>query len=147
MTESAASRFTNAMRFVDTNILLYSISSAPKEHSKAVTAAAILEEDDLALSVQVLQEFYAQATRPTKRTRLTHEQARLLIESFLRFPIQESTVVLLQAALATSDRFQISYWDGAIIEAARLLGCRIVLSEDLSHGQSYGGVEVVNPFR
>ncbi|MCP5111832.1 MAG: PIN domain-containing protein [bacterium] len=135
------------MRFVDTNILLYSISSSPKESAKAATALAILEEGDLSLSVQVLQEFYVQSTRPTKRNRITHEQAGLLIESFLRFPVQETTVALLQAAVTTSHRFQISYWDAAIIEAARLLGCRTVLSEDLNHGQSYGGVQVVNPFQ
>jgi predicted nucleic acid-binding protein len=55
-------------------------------------------------------------------------------------------VSLLQSALATKQRYQISYWDAAIIEAARALGCREVLSEDLAHGQDYGGVRVVNPF-
>jgi predicted nucleic acid-binding protein len=39
-----------------------------------------------------------------------------------------------------------SYWDGAIVEAARVLGCKVVLSEDLNAGQSYDGVRVVNPF-
>jgi predicted nucleic acid-binding protein len=33
------------------------------------------------------------------------------------------------------------------VEAARTSGCDVILSEDLSHGQSYGGVRVVNPFR
>jgi DNA-binding transcriptional MerR regulator len=41
----------------------------------------------------------------------------------------------------------LSYWDAAIIEAARALGCTHVLSEDLSDGQDYGGVRVTNPFR
>ena len=70
----------------------------------------------MALSVQVLQEFYVQATRPGKSNAMSHEQASLLIESFLRFRVQETTVTLMQSALDTRDRFQISYWDAAIIE-------------------------------
>jgi predicted nucleic acid-binding protein len=76
-----------------------------------------------------------------------HEQARKLVESFLRFrlaPVDRETML---AAFATHDRFQISYWDAAILEAARSLGCDTVLSEDLSDGQDYAGVRVVNPFR
>jgi predicted nucleic acid-binding protein len=135
------------MRFVDTNVLLYAASTAPEERAKSRVALSLLEAEDLALSVQVLQEFYVQATRPAKDDRLTHQQATLLIESFLRFPVQETTLKLVQSALATKDRFRLPYWDAAIIEAARTLGCDTVLSEDLSHGQNYGGVRVVDPFR
>ena len=53
----------------------------------------------------------------------------------------------MRAALDASQRYRIAYWDAAIIEAARSLGCRTVLSEDLSHGVDYGGVRVENPFR
>jgi predicted nucleic acid-binding protein len=49
--------------------------------------------------------------------------------------------------MAACRRYVISYWDAAIIEASRALGCAIVLSEDLSHGQDYDGVTVQNPFR
>jgi predicted nucleic acid-binding protein len=50
------------------------------------------------------------------------------------------------AAIATRQRFRISYWDAAILEAARSFGCETVLSEDLSDGQDYAGVRVQNPF-
>jgi predicted nucleic acid-binding protein len=53
----------------------------------------------------------------------------------------------MRAALATRARFRISYWDAAILEAARSLGCAVVLSEDLSDAVDYGGVRVENPFR
>lgn len=135
------------MRFVDTNVLLYAVSTAANERSKAGVARALLEESDLALSVQVLQEFYVQATRASKADRLSHEHATILVESFLRYPAQETTLAVMRAALETSQRFRISYWDAAIIEAARALGCRTVLSEDLSHGSDYAGVTVENPFR
>ena len=98
------------------------------------------------MSVQVLQEFYVQATRESKTDRITHEQAAALVEAYLRFTIQETTVALMQAALEARQRFRISYWDAAVIEAARMLACNIVLSEDLSHGQDYDGIRVENPF-
>ena len=135
------------MRFVDTNILLYAASTSPDEQAKTRTALALLDSEDIALSVQVLQEFYVQATRPGKSNAMSHEQASLLIEAFLRFRIQETTVALMQAALDVKDRFQISYWDAAIIEAARALGCRTVLTEDLNDGQDFAGVIIKNPFR
>ena len=135
------------MRFVDSNILIYAISTASDERKKSERALTILEEADLATSVQVLQEFYVQATRDTRRDRISHGEAVAFIQALCGFPVQELTVNVLQSALATRHRHQISYWDAAIIEAARALGCREVLSEDLSHGQDYGGVRVTNPFR
>ena len=134
------------MQFIDTNILLYAVSGDPKDRDKAAVAAKLLAATDLALSVQVLQEFYVQATRTTRANRLSHDEAQGLVESWLRFPVQEMTVDILRAALAASQRFQLSYWDAAIIEAARALNCAQVLSEDLSAGQNYAGVRVVNPF-
>ncbi len=71
----------------------------------------------------------------------------LLIESFRRFPVQDITTAIMTAALDARQRFQLSYWDAAIIEASRALGCTHVLSEELSDGQDYGGVQVTNPFR
>ena len=135
------------MRFVDTNVLLYAVSTDPDETAKAAIARALLESTDLALSVQVLQEFYVQATRPTRQHRLSHEQASLLIEAWLRFPAQETTVPLMLAAAATAQASGISYWDAAVVEAARSLGCATVLTEDLADGRDYAGVRVENPFR
>ena len=134
-------------RFVDTNVLLYSVGTNAADQAKKFRARELLLEGNLALSVQVLQEFYTQATRERSQRSLTHEAAVTYVQVFCSFPVQEMSVELLHAALATKQRFQISYWDAAIIEAARALGCATVLSEDLNHGQDYGGVRVVNPFR
>ena len=134
------------MRFLDTNVLLYAVSRAPAEAAKTARALSLLDADDWVISVQVLQEFYVQATRATKVDRITPEQATALIESWLRFRVQEMTVPILLAALQSSVRYQLSYWDAAILEAARAAGCRQVYSEDLSAGRDYGGIQVVNPF-
>ena len=132
--------------FVDTNVLLYAVSTAADETVKRLVAREVLDRDDLVLSAQVLQEFYVQATRPTKPERLAHEAAVALIESWLRFRVVETGVPLVQHALASALRWQISYWDAAIVEAARIGGCPTLLSEDLQPGMNFAGVTVVNPF-
>ncbi len=132
--------------FVDTNVLLYAVSTVVEERGKREAARAILERDDLVLSAQVLQEFYVQATRSSKPDRLAHQSAVALIESWLRFRVVETTVPLVQQALATVARWRISYWDAAIVEAARIGRCPTVLSEDLQSGMNFAGVVVRNPF-
>jgi predicted nucleic acid-binding protein len=134
------------MRFVDTNVLLYAVSTADDESWKKERALQILDAQDLVLSVQVLQEFYVQATRATRSDRLEHEQAVALVESWLRFRVQELTVPIVRAALAAAAQWRLSYWDSAIVEAARAAGCHTVLTEDLQDGMDFGGVRVVSPF-
>lgn len=135
------------LRFVDTNILLYSISNDPAELPKRDTAIALLDGDDLALSVQVLQEFYVQATRPTRTDALEHEIAVGLMRTWLRFKTQELSLAVMLGALDIKAAHRLSYWDAAIVAAARALGCRELLSEDLSHGREIEGMRVNNPFR
>ena len=135
------------MRFVDTNVLLYAVSRAAEERPKAAIARQLLRRRDLALSVQVLQELYVQATRESRPDRLRHDQAVRLVESLCRYPVQELTLPIVQAAFATRARWRLSYWDAAILEAARAGGCEVVLSEDLADGEDYDGVRVENPFR
>lgn len=134
------------MRFVDTDILLYSLDLGTSQPAKAAIASEILKSSDLALSVQVLQEFYVQATHARRPDALPHEIAAKLIEKWLRFRIQENTVAVLQSALVIKARYQTSYWDAAILAAAKAARCSELLSEDLNHGQDYDGVVVVNPF-
>ena len=137
------------MKFVDTNVLLYAISKDPGERRKTDIAIGILDAPvgELALSVQVLQEFYVQSTRVSRAGALPHRLAEDYIDHWQALEVQDTTLDLFRAAVVSSLRFKISYWDAAIIEAARMMGCDTVLSEDLSDGQSYGGVRVRNPFR
>jgi predicted nucleic acid-binding protein len=137
---------STTVRFVDTNILLYAISRDAGEAAKARRANEILAAGDVGLSVQVFQEFYVQSTRRSRPDPISHEQAAGLIESWRRFPVQEITIDVMVAALATCRRFGISYWDAAIVEACRSLGSALVLSEDLDTGTDYDGVRVENPF-
>ena len=134
------------MRLADTNILLYAVSNRDDDAGKRARAESILTEPDLALSVQVLQEFYHQATRPHGPAGLTHEQAIEFLGPLGTLTIQAITVELFNRATGIRARFGVSYWDAAILAAAKLLGCDAVYSEDLGHEHDYDGVTVINPF-
>jgi predicted nucleic acid-binding protein len=133
--------------FFDTNILLYSISGVEAEDEKRSRAVSLLGSPSGALSVQVLQEFYVQATRPSAPHPVPHDETVLLISKWMRFEIQEMTLPVLDAALDLRTRTNFSYWDCAVIAAARALGCETLYSEDLSHGRIIDGVQIINPFR
>ncbi len=137
----------SALHFFDTNILLYSISRADDEAVKRERAIALLDEDGGALSVQVLQEFYVQATRVTRPDPLPHGIAAGLIRTWMRFAVQDITASVLTLALDLKVAHGFSYWDSAIIAAAKTLGCRTLYSEDMAHGREIEGVLIVNPFR
>jgi len=136
----------SAMRFVDTNVLIYAVSTAPEDGDKNRRALALLRERDLALSVQVLQEFYVQSTRVTRPGALTHGEAVSFVTALQRYRVQEITLEVMRSAFAISERFGLSYWDSAILAAARACGCDALYSEDLSADQDYDGLRVVNPF-
>ena len=135
------------MRFLDTNVLLYSVSTNLNERVKRHVAEQLLSEHDNALSVQVLEEFYAQATRATRSGALAHATAVNLIHTWLRFPVQSMTVAVMRAALDIKVAAGLSYWDAAIVSAARALGCTELYSEDMQQGREIAGITIVNPFR
>ncbi|MGB6351359.1 MAG: PIN domain-containing protein [Pseudolabrys sp.] len=133
-------------RFIDTSILLYSISRDPEEARKREVAVALLDRDDIALSVQVLQEFYVEVTRDTRRHALPPKVAAILVQTWQRFRVQEITLPLVSNALKISVIHGLSCWDATIVAAARALGCREILSEDLPNGREVEGVTINNPF-
>lgn len=134
------------MRLTDTNVLLYAASLHPAEEDKTRIALDLLKRDDLCLSVQVLQEFYYQATRPSRPNRLSHHQALVFLDTLDEMPVQTLDRVLFLSALDICQRFQISYWDAAILAAARAMDCDAVYSEDLNDEQDDAGLRVINPF-
>jgi predicted nucleic acid-binding protein len=133
--------------FLDTNILLYSISRNPAESVKRERAIALLDDDSGAVSIQVLQEFYVQATRAGRADAIPHALAAGLIASWARFRIQEMNPAVLESALRIRQTYGFSFWDCSILAAAAALGCDRVYTEDLAHGRIVDGVAVIDPFR
>ena len=132
--------------FLDTNILIYAIGADEFAPKKTMLAKRILEEGDCALSIQVFQEFYVQATRETRRGAISHDAAITLLRAWSRFPVQPITREVFDGALTIRARYRLSYWDAAIVAAAQAQGCGTLYSEDMAHGMTFGGTTIVNPF-
>jgi predicted nucleic acid-binding protein len=136
----------NAEAFIDTNVFLYALSDRPEEQPKAKRARELLPNENWGWSVQVAGEFYHIATSAKRQFRLPHSSAMEYVRTWFNFPTASLHPSTVLNAIGIRDRFQISYWDAAIIAAAHELGCSTIYSEDFSHGQDYDGVTVVNPF-
>jgi predicted nucleic acid-binding protein len=132
--------------FIDTNVLVYSVSSHPPEKEKREIARALIASTDFGISAQVLAEFYVTVTKKIGQP-LSDEDALQLLEPLMRLPVITVDSDLVLEAIAMKRAHRISYWDGAIIAAAHRLGASTIFSEDLSDGQSYGSTKIVNPFR
>lgn len=131
--------------FYDTNIFVYAVSHAPCDVEKRATAASLIAQGNFALSIQVIQEFISTCLNKT-RLGQTPDVIAATAQFLFGFPCAMASEELVQQALFLQQRFQIKYWDAAIIAAALELGCDTLYSEDLNHGQDYGGLTVLNPF-
>ena len=132
--------------FLDSNVFLYAAADVNKEAAKKEAALRLIAGTNFGTSVQVLGEFYDNARRKAKLG-IPEERMRDLIRLLTARPLVEETVELFNRAVAIAERYGIRYYDAAILAAAQELGAVILYTEDLSHGQDYGGVKVVNPFR
>ena len=132
--------------FLDTNVLVYAAAGRGAEEAKRERAMELIETEDFGLSVQVLQEFYVTVVGKIKIP-LSAEQALGWIEQLAAFPCLAIDKSLVKIAIEFSERYRISYWDGAIVAAAEALGAEMLYSEDLNHGQLYGSAKVCDPFR
>jgi predicted nucleic acid-binding protein len=132
--------------FVDSNVIIYAASSRPSEKVKKAKATELIAETEFGVSAQVLAETYAILTTKGEPP-LNPELALAWIELLEQQPCVAIDAGLVKRGAAISARYQISYWDGAILAAAEALGAEVVYSEDLNHGQAYGSVKVVNPFK
>jgi predicted nucleic acid-binding protein len=131
--------------FLDTNVLVYAVSSAEADAAKSQRALDLVQRSNFGLSAQVLQEFYVTVTRKIRRP-LSPEQAVAFMDEYRAFPTVPTDYPLIVAGVELSLRYGISYWDGAVLAAAEALEASILYTEDLNHGQRYGSVRAVNPF-
>jgi predicted nucleic acid-binding protein len=135
-------------QFVDTNILVYAYDeTAGAKHEKArALLTELLHTGEGCLSMQVLQEFFVTLTRKIPEPFQASEAARrvaYLAEWNLHVPERSD----LFSAIDLHQQFEISFWDAMVIQSARRLRCRLLWSEDLTHGRTYAGVTVRDPFR
>lgn len=134
-----------AEALIDSNVLLYALSDAPGERPKRTRAQHLLATEDFGTSYQVIMETWVVATRKMAKP-VPPEKVAAFLERILEFPCVPGTPGLYRQSLRLAQRYGIHPYDAAVLSAAKELGARRVYSEDLSHGQTYDGVEVVNPF-
>jgi len=135
----------SVLKFLDTNILLYGYdrdAGIKREVALAQMQLGWQQIGSLAISVQVLQEFYVNFVR----SQGSHPEASTIIEDLRLWPVIDNTQTLFALGLTIKERYDLSLWDAMIVAAARTSGAGELLTEDLNHGQDYGGVRVVNPF-
>ncbi|MEX0658891.1 MAG: PIN domain-containing protein [Egibacteraceae bacterium] len=136
------------LAFVDTNVFLYAYDvEAGARHERAARLIGDLGvRRQGALSVQVLQEFFVNATRKIAQP-LTHTAALDRVRVLSRWPLHVARPHDVIAAADLAEASQVSFWDAMILRSAAALGCATLWSEDLNDGQVVAGVTVRNPFR
>jgi predicted nucleic acid-binding protein len=132
-------------RFVDTNVLVYANDAADPDKQRIARETLLSHASELVLSAQVLSELYVALVRPSGLG-MAPADARMIVDDLRRFPILPIDDEMVLDAIDLSIRERTSYWDGLILTTAQAGGCEVVLSEDLSHGTTVGGVRVENPF-
>jgi predicted nucleic acid-binding protein len=134
--------------FVDTNVLMYAhdkASGAKHERAKALVEELWRERTGV-VSTQVLQELAVNLRRKAGRP-LDAKATREIVADYLTWQVVVNGGESILDALDLEARFQISFWDALVVQAAQLSGAEILYSEDLSDGQTYGTVRVINPLR
>ncbi len=131
--------------FLDTNLLVYCTDAgAPAKRERARALVSRLSEaGEAVVSTQVLIELFHTLTRKQK---MPPAVAQSLTLAFTAWPVIDSDVALVNAAIEKSIVHQLSIWDAMVIEAALRAQAQTLYSEDLSHGQRFGALTVVNPF-
>lgn len=134
--------------FVDTNILVYAFdrSAGPKHTIAAQLVRDCWLNETGRLSIQVLQKFIVTVTRKIAHTLDPHTTGQIVAD-LAQWRVYSPDVDDLLQALDFQERYRLSFWDAMIVQSAARLGCKQLLSEDLNHGQIYGDVQVINPFK
>lgn len=135
------------LAFVDTNVVLYAYDrTAGERHRRAAALVGELGAQRRgAISVQVLQEFYVNATRKIAEP-LGHDVALERVRSLSRWTLHEPRARDVVGAIQLARAAQLSFWDAMVVTSAGALGCQILWSEDLNDGQAVAGVTIRNPF-
>jgi predicted nucleic acid-binding protein len=132
--------------FIDTNVLVH--SDDPRDPAKQVKALELIKAHlrlrTGVVSLQVLQEYFVSATGKLK---LDAELAKQRVEVFARFHVAQPTVDDILSAIDLHRLHGLSFWDALILRCAKQSGCRVLLTEDMQHGQLVDGIRIVNPFR
>lgn len=133
--------------FVDTNVLVYAHdrSDARKQEVAQTILDRLWADRTGTLSTQILQELYVVATSRQKLA-MSPRDARDLVEAYAEWPVVRIEPALILTASHLAETRRISFWDALVVEAARVAGATLLLTEDLQDGTWFDEVRVENPF-
>ena len=133
--------------FIDTNIWVYAADdSEPQKQVMAQRYLANLERNHtIALSTQVMQEFFNVTTRKGKGL-LSHDIALGYLHDMAEYVVIESTAQGVLKATSLMLEHKLSWWDSLILEAAIRAKADVLASEDGQAGRKFGKLVVQNPF-
>jgi predicted nucleic acid-binding protein len=133
------------LAFFDTNVLIYADDvSAKGKRERAISLIVEHRGDNsLVTSLQVLQEYYAAATR---KLGVAAEIAQRKVEILAHGKVVRFTEHDVIASIELHRLSRISFWDAMIVHAARSAGAAVLYTEDMTHGSVIGGVRIANPF-
>lgn len=133
--------------FVDTNILIYAhdIAAGTKHERAKALVEELWRERSGVVSTQVLQELCVNLRRKSSRP-LTTKAVRDIVTDYLSWQVIVNGGESILQALDLEKQYHVSFWDALVVHAAQVSGAEILYSEDLSDGQMYGSVRVLNPF-
>ena len=133
------------MKIIDANILIYADdSSSPQKQARAIQLITEYQRSgSLVISLQVMQEYFAAATR---KLAVDAELAQRKVQLLARGHVVRFDSPNVIAAIELHRLTRISFWDAMIVHAARIAHAAVLYSEDLQHGALLGGVRVMNPF-
>jgi predicted nucleic acid-binding protein len=134
--------------FLDTNILVYAFDvSAGQKHEVAKRIVIDLwNTKDGILSTQVLQEFFVSVTKKIPKP-MDAGLAREIVSDFLKWHIVINDENSLLEAIDIHIRYNYSFWDSLLIQAAIRSGAVLLLTEDLTDSQEIKGISIKNPFK
>lgn len=133
--------------FVDTNVLVYAhdATAGRKRDRAREVIIELWNHETGVISTQVLQELFVSLTQKIPLP-IAGRKARTILEDLCAWDVVVNDEQSVLAAIDLKAKWQLSFWDSLILEAARRSGATILYSEDLSNGQQVGGVTIVNPF-
>ena len=133
--------------FVDTNVIVYRYDT--KDPKKQVRADGwhthVWNTRSGRLSFQVLQESYATLTRKLKPA-MARADAQRIVRSLAAWRPVPIDLAIMERAWFLEEHHSLSWWDALIVATAQMCQCKVLLTEDLQHGQEFGAVRVIDPF-
>ena len=139
--------FMKDRTFFDTNILVYAFDDSNQTKYKIASDFIIeaYKEGLGVISTQVLKEFYVTVTQKIPG-KMDMGDAEQVIRDFSVWSVVETDVALILKAIHIQRRHTLSFWDAMVVAAATVSGCKVLLTEDLSHDAFLGDVHILNPF-